>query len=59
MAVKDFKVEVGQKAIVCNADGKMWKMDGNLPAKVKSKTVIGTDTFNNDLGEPILHIWID
>ena len=59
MAVKDFKVAQGQKAIVCNADGKVWKMDGNIPEKVKSKLVIGTDTFNNELGEPILHIWID
>jgi len=58
MAVKDFKVEKGQKAIVCNADGRVWQMD-KLSAKVKNATVIGTDTFKNDLGEPILHIWID
>ena len=33
MAVKDFKVAQGQKAIVVNADGKVWKMD-KLTAKV-------------------------
>ena len=59
MAVKDFKVEQGQKAIVCNADGKVWKMGGKMPNTVKEKMVIGTSVFNNDLGEPILHIWID
>lgn len=58
MAVKDFKVEQGQKAIVCNAKGKVWKMD-KLSEKVMNATVIGTDSFPNDLGEPILHIWID
>lgn len=58
MAVKDFKVEQGQKAIVVNADGKVWRMD-KLSAKVKNATVIGTDSFPNELGEPILHIWID
>lgn len=58
MAVKDFKVAQGQKAIVVNADGKVWKMD-NLSAKVKNATIIGTDSFPNDVGEQILHIWID
>ena len=58
MAVKDFKLEAGQKAIVCNADGRVWKMD-RLPATVKEKMVIGADSFPNDLGEQILHIWID
>jgi hypothetical protein len=58
MAVKDFKVEQGQKAIVVNADGKVWKMD-KLTAKVKEAMVIGTDSFPNELGEQILHIWID
>jgi hypothetical protein len=58
MAVKDYQVQVGQKAIVVNADGRVWRMD-KLPAVVKEKTVIGTDTFKNDLGEDILHIWID
>ena len=58
IAVKDFKVAEGQKAIVCNADGKVWKMD-KLTAKVKNAMVIGTDSFPNELGEQILHIWID
>ena len=58
MAVKDFKVEEGQKAIVVNANGRVWKMS-NLSAEVKEKTVIGTDKFPNDLGELVLYIWID
>lgn len=58
MAVKDFKVAQGQKAIVVNADGKVWKMD-KLSAKVKNATIIGTDSFSNEAGEQILHIWID
>lgn len=58
MAVKDFKVAEGQKAIVCDAKGKVYKMD-NLSKRVANSMVIGTDTFNNDLGEPVLHIWID
>ena len=58
MAVKDFKVEQGQKAIVVNAAGRVWKMD-SLPATIKEKMVIGTDSFPNDLGEQVLYIWID
>lgn len=58
MAVKDFKVAQGQKAIVVNADGKVWKMN-KLPASVKEKMVIGVDSFPNDAGEQILHIWVD
>lgn len=60
MAVKDFKVAEGQKAVVCNADGKMWRFGSpRMPKDVANQTVIGTDTFPNDLGEPILHIWVD
>lgn len=58
MAVKDFKVVKGQKAIVVNADGKVWTMD-KLTKKVQNAIILGTDSFNNELGEPILHIWID
>ena len=58
MAVKDFQVEQGQKAIVVDGKGKVYKM-GNLSKRVQNAKVIGTDTYNNDLGEPILHIWID
>jgi hypothetical protein len=58
MAVKDFQVEQGQKAIVVDGNGKVYKMS-NLSKRVQNAKVIGTDTYNNDLGEPILHIWID
>ena len=58
MAVKDFKVANGQKAIVCNADGRAWGFD-KAPAKVQQQLVIGTDTFPNELGEPVLYIWVD
>jgi pentose-5-phosphate-3-epimerase len=58
MAVKDFKVEQGQKAIVVDGNGKAYKMD-KLSKRVQNAMVIGTDIYNNDLGEPILHIWID
>lgn len=57
MAVKDFKVAVGQKAIVCDEKGKVWKFD-KLPATIKGRLVLGSDSFPNDKGEQILHIWI-
>ena len=43
MAVKDFKVANGQKAVVCNADGKLFKMD-KLSNRVANALVLGTDT---------------
>lgn len=58
MAVKDFKVAKGQKAVVCNADGRLFKMD-KLSNKVANALVLGTDTYTNELGEEITYIWID
>lgn len=58
MAVKDFKVAKGQKAVVCNADGKLFKMD-KLSNRVANALVLGTDTYTNELGEEITYIWID
>ena len=58
MAVKDFVVANGQKAIVCNADGKLFKMD-KLSNRVANALVLGTDTYTNELGEAITYIWID
>lgn len=58
MAVKDFKVAEGQKAIVCDAKGKVYKMD-NLSKRVANSLVLGSDSYPNEKGEPILHIWID
>lgn len=58
MAVKDFKVANGQKAVVCNADGRLFKMD-KLSNKVANALVLGTDTYTNELGEEITYIWID
>lgn len=58
MAVKDFKVESGVKAIVVDSNGKVYKMD-KLSKRVQNSIVIGTDSYANDLGEEILHIWID
>ena len=49
MAVKDFVVDT---------NGKVYKMD-NLSKRVQNSLVLGTDSYPNDLGEPILHIWID
>lgn len=58
MAVKDFVVANGQKAVVCNADGKFFKMD-KLSNRVANALVLGTDTYTNELGEAITYIWID
>ena len=58
MAVKDFVVANGQKAVVCNADGKLFKMD-KLSNRVANALVLGTDTYTNELGEAITYIWID
>lgn len=58
MAVKDYKVADGVKAIVVDGNGKVYRMD-KLSARVQNAIVIGEDTFKNDLGEDILHIWID
>lgn len=58
MAVKDFKVAEGVKAIVVDGNGKMYKMD-KLSKRVQNSLVLGTDSYPNDAGEQILHIWID
>lgn len=58
MAVKDFVVANGVKAIVCDAKGKVYKMD-NLSKRVANSLVLGSDSYPNEKGEPILHIWID
>lgn len=58
MAVKDFKVEEGKKAIVVDSNGKVYKMD-KLSKRVQNSLILGTDSYANDLGEEILHIWID
>jgi hypothetical protein len=58
MAVKDFKVAKGQKAVICNADGRLFKMD-KLSNKMANARVLGTDTYTNELGEEITYIWID
>ena len=58
MAVKDFVVANGQKAIVVDGNGKVYKMD-KLSKRVQNSLVLGADNYKNDLGEDILHIWID
>lgn len=58
MAVKDFKVGEGIKAIVVDSNGKVYKMN-KLSARVQNSLVIGSDSFANEAGEQILHIWID
>ena len=58
MAVKDFVVANGVKAIVVDTNGKVYKMD-KLSQRVQNSLVLGADSYKNDLGEEILHIWID
>ena len=58
MAVKDFKVAEGVKAIVVDGNGKVYKMD-KLSQRVQNSLVLGADSYKNDAGEDILHIWID
>lgn len=58
MAVKEFNVANGVKAIVVDTNGKVYKMD-SLSKRVANSLVLGTDSYANDKGEMILHIWID
>ena len=58
MAVKDFVVANGVKAIVVDTNGKVYHMN-DLSKRVANSLVLGTDSYPNDKGEPILHIWID
>ena len=58
MAVKDFVVANGVKAIVVDTNGKVYKMD-KLSQRVQNSLVLGADSYKNDLGEEVLHIWID
>ena len=58
MAVKDFKVANGVKAIVVDTNGKVYQMN-DLSKRVANSLVLGSDSYPNDKGEPILHIWID
>ena len=58
MAVKDFNVADGVTAIVVDTNGKVYKM-GSLSKRVANSLVLGTDSYANDKGEMVLHIWID
>ena len=58
MAVKDFKVAEGVKAIVVDGNGKVYKMN-SLSKRVQNSLILGTDSYPNDKGEQVLHIWID
>lgn len=58
MAVKDFKVGANVKAIVVDGNGKVYQME-KLSKRVQNAIILGTDSYPNDKGEPILHIWID
>lgn len=58
MAVKDFKVAEGVSAIVVDGNGRVYKMD-KLSKRVQNSVVLGTDSYPNEEGKPILHIWID
>ena len=58
MAVKDFTVAEGTKAIVVDGNGRVYKMD-KLSKRVQNSLVLGTDSYPNETGEQVLHIWID
>ena len=58
MAVKDFNVADCVTAIVVDTNGKVYKM-GSLSKRVANSLVLGTDSYANDKGEMVLHIWID
>ena len=58
MAVKDFNVANGVKAIVVDTNGKVYKIN-SLSKRVQNSLVLGTDSYPNDKGEQVLHIWID
>ena len=58
MAVKDFKVTEGTKAIVVDGNGRVYKMD-KLSKRVQNSLVLGTDSYPNEVGEQVLYIWID
>lgn len=58
MAVKEFNVANGVKAIVVDTNGKVYQMD-NLSKRVANSMILGTDSYPNDKGEPVLRIWID
>lgn len=58
MAVKDFTVAEGTKAIVVDGNGRVYRMD-KLSKRVQNSLVLGTDSYSNEAGEQVLHIWID
>lgn len=58
MAVKDFTVAEGTKAIVVDGNGRVYKMD-KLSKRVQNSLVLGTDSYPNEVGEQVLYIWID
>lgn len=58
MAVKEFNVADGVKAIVVDTNGRVYQMN-DLSKRVANSLVLGTDNYPNDKGEMILHIWID
>ena len=58
MAVKDFTVAEGTKAIIVDSNGRVYRMD-KLSKRVQNSLVLGTDSYPNEAGEQVLHIWID
>jgi hypothetical protein len=58
MAVKDFTVAEGTKAIVVDGNGRVYRMD-KLSKRVQNSLVLGTDSYPNETGEQVLYIWID
>lgn len=56
MKVNEFKNTTEYNAIVCNENGKAWRL-GKQPAKVGNQEVIGTDLFPTETGK-ILYVWV-
>lgn len=57
MAVKDFVNNSGLEAVVCNYNGKVWRLK-QAPPKVQKQLVLGTTVCNTDKGQ-VLFVWVD
>ena len=57
MAVKDFVNNSGLEAVVCNYNGKVWRLK-QAPPKVQKQLVLGTSIHNTDKGQ-VLFVWVD
>ena len=59
MAIKEFVKESEMLTVVCNAKGKMVKLEkAQADKSLREKKIIGTDIYPTETGK-MMYVWID